>query len=85
MHFIDALYSIGLLIIFSFVVKNAEPITLNDTSRNYQNHNENSYEDFSYANSFRDSVNEKIWTETENPIKSHAKIGALLIICNFNQ
>ena len=67
------------IFVFLQIVKNALQINQSKTNRNV---NENLYEDLSYTESYRNSENGRNRTVTENRIRNHAKIGALLLICN---
>ena len=69
------------IFVFLQIVKNALQINQSKTNRNV---NENLYEDLSYTESYRNSENGRNRTVTENRIRNHAKIGALLVICNSN-
>ena len=60
-------------------MKNALQINQSNTNRDV---NENLYEDLSYTKSYRNSENGRNRTVTETRIRNHAKIGALLLICN---
>ena len=70
------------IIVFVKFVKSVEQNTFNSSLKTNPNVKENSYEDVSYSNLFRDSMNEKSWAESKNRIRHHAKIGALPLTCN---
>ena len=67
------------IFVFLQIVKNALQVNHSKTNRNV---NKNVYEDLSYTESYRNSENGRNRTVTENRIRNHAKIGALLLICN---
>ena len=56
-------------------VKNADPSTLNRTTKTNLKSNAYSFDDLNHVDSFRNSVNEKNGTRGGARIRSHAKIG----------
>ena len=82
MRLTKLLHIVHQIIVFVKLVKSAEQNAFNNSVKTNQNVKENSYEDVSYTNLFRDSMNEQSWAETKNRIRHHAKIGALPLTCN---
>ena len=82
MHLTKVLHIIYQIVVFVKFVKTYQQNTFNNSLETNQNVKESSYEDVSYTNLFRDSINEKSWAESKNRIRHHAKIGALLLKCN---
>ena len=82
MRLAKLLHIVHQIIVFVKFVKSAEQNTFNNSTKTNQNAKENPYDDESYTNLFRDSMNEQSWAETKNRIRHHAKIGALPLTCN---